>query len=138
MREEEKMARDVYLFLYDKWGARIFDNISASEQKHMDAIKMLLDRFGISDPAEGKKTGEFSDPFLQNTYKELTGQGSASLVEALKVGVVIEQTDIEDLSEAIASTRSKPIRKIYSNLLRGSLNHLRAFVSRLAALGALE
>jgi len=138
MREEEKLARDVYLFLYAQWGTRIFDNIAASEQKHMNAIKTLLDRYGVPDPAAGKGLGEFSDPGLQNLYNVLTEQGSASLVEALKVGVTIEETDIEDLAEAIASTRPKAIRTVYSNLLRGSLNHLKAFVSRLAVLGVLE
>ncbi|HHJ13326.1 MAG TPA: DUF2202 domain-containing protein, partial [Gammaproteobacteria bacterium] len=31
MREEEKLARDVYLHLYDVWQLRVFDNISVSE-----------------------------------------------------------------------------------------------------------
>jgi len=52
IREEEKLARDVYLYLYDMWGSSIFDNISVSEQAHMDAIKTLIDRYGLDDPAE--------------------------------------------------------------------------------------
>ena len=68
MREEEKLARDVS-FLYDQWGARIFDNISISEQRHMDAIKNLLDRYGLPDPAAGKGPGEF-DP--THTYRIFT------------------------------------------------------------------
>ena len=32
MREEEKLARDVYLYLFDVWGQWIFENIAASEQ----------------------------------------------------------------------------------------------------------
>ena len=41
MREEEKLARDVYATLYEKWGTRIFNNIRVSEQRHMDAVKAL-------------------------------------------------------------------------------------------------
>ncbi len=50
LREEEKLARDVYLHLYNTWGQWIFENIAASEQQHMDAVKTLLDRYGIHDP----------------------------------------------------------------------------------------
>ncbi len=135
MREEEKLARDVYLFLYDTWGSPIFSKISASEQTHMAAIKTLLDRFGIPDPAAGKAAGEFSNPELQTLYDDLTEQGKQSLVEALKAGVLIEETDIDDLNEAMASTNRKAIKTVYGNLLQGSLNHLKAFISRLAKLG---
>ena len=34
MREEEKLARDVYLALYEKWGIRTFLNIAKAEQQH--------------------------------------------------------------------------------------------------------
>ena len=137
MREEEKLARDVYMFMYDKWGSQIFSNISASEQTHMDAIKTLLDRYGILDPAAGKEPGEFTNQDLQDLYNTLIEDGSVSLVEALNVGVVIEETDIDDLNAGIASTKRKDIKTVYSNLLRGSLNHLKAFVSNLAIQGVV-
>jgi hypothetical protein len=43
MREEEKLARDVYLTLGAHWSLPIFQNIGQSEQAHMDAVKVLLD-----------------------------------------------------------------------------------------------
>jgi len=135
MREEEKLARDVYLFLYDEWGSRIFANIAASEQTHMDALKTLLDRYGIADPAAGKAPGEFDNPYFETLYNELTEQRSASLVEALKAGVLIEETDINDLNAATAATTRKDIKRVYGNLLKGSLNHLDAFLNNLAKLG---
>jgi hypothetical protein len=137
MREEEKLARDVYLFLYDKWGSRIFKNISASEQTHMDAIKTLLLRYGLPDPAAGNKRGEFDNSDLQALYFDLTVQGSISIVEAFEVGVLIEETDIDDLNAAMALTKRKDIKTVYSNLLQGSLNHLKAFVSNLALQGVV-
>ncbi|MDP2030099.1 MAG: DUF2202 domain-containing protein [Thiobacillus sp.] len=42
MREEEKLARDVYLTLYETWGLAVFSNIASSEQSHMDALLKLL------------------------------------------------------------------------------------------------
>jgi len=132
LREEEKVARDVYLTLNDTWKLRIFNNIAASEQTHMDAIKKLLDTYSIPDPAAGKGIGEFTNPDLQKLYNDLILKGSISKVEALKVGVIIEETDIDDLNEAIATSQHNDIKTVYSNLLQGSLNHLDAFESQLA------
>ena len=134
MREEEKVARDVYLSLNEKWNLRIFKNIAASEQVHMDAIKTLLDTYNIPDPATGKGRGEFTNPDLQELYDDLIQQGSISKVEALRGGVIIEETDIDDLNEGIATTRHNDIKTVYSNLLQGSLNHLDVFESSLAKL----
>jgi hypothetical protein len=133
MREEEKVARDVYYFLYDKWGSRIFENISVSEQTHMDAIKTLLVRYGLSDPAESNEIGIFTNEQLQELYTKLIAQGSLSIVEALEVGVLIEETDIDDLNAALLLTNRKDIKNVYNNLLQGSKNHLKAFVSNLVA-----
>jgi hypothetical protein len=135
MREEEKLARDVYLFLYDRWRLAIFSNISQSEQTHMDAIKTLLDRYGLPDPVQDNTVGAFTNADLRELYLKLTSQGSSSEVEALQVGVFIEETDIDDLNAGIASTTRKDIKTVYSNLLQGSLNHLKAFVSNLAKYG---
>ena len=127
MREEEKLAHDVYVTLYAKWGLRIFNNISGAEQRHTDAIVTLLNRYGISDPAAGNPLGVFTNPDLQALYDKLIAQGSISTAEALKVGVLIEQTDIEELKTHIAETTKADILQVYNNLLGGSQNHLRAF-----------
>jgi hypothetical protein len=127
MREEEKLAHDVYVTLYAKWGLRVFNNISAAEQRHTDAIVTLLNRYGISDPAAGNPVGVFTNSDLQALYDKLIAQGSISTAAALKVGVLIEQTDIQDLKTHIAETTKADILQVYNNLLRGSQNHLRAF-----------
>jgi hypothetical protein len=131
MREEEKLARDVYLMLYEKWGMRILQNISGSEQTHMDAVKALLDRYDLDDPAAGTDVGVFTNPTLQELYDQLVDEGSQSLADALRVGAAIEEIDILDLEERIAQTDNSDIQLVYENLMRGSRNHLRAFVSTL-------
>lgn len=127
MREEEKLAHDVYVTLYAKWGLRMFNNISAAEQRHTDAIVTLLNRYGIDDPAAGSAVGVFTNPDLQALYDKLIAQGGISAAEARKVGVLVEQTDIKDLKTHIAETTKTDILQVYNNLLRGSQNHLRAF-----------
>ncbi len=131
MREEEKMARDVYLTLGETWGSQVFSNIARAEQSHMDAVKTLLDRYGIADPAAGNAIGEFTDPDLQALYDQLVDLGNQSLADALRVGALIEETDIEDLIDQLATVEQSDIQRVYGQLLQGSENHLRAFVSTL-------
>ena len=131
MREEEKLAHDVYVTLYQKWGLPLFSNIANSEATHTSAIKVLLDRYGIADPAVGNGEGEFTDPTLQGLYDQLVAQGSKSLADALKVGAAIEEIDILDLQTRLAQTDNADIQLVYGNLMKGSRNHLRAFTSTL-------
>ncbi len=125
MREEEKLARDVYLYLFDLWGTQVFANIANSEQSHMDALKSMLDKYGLPDPV--LDPGEFSDPHLQELYDTLVFDGSLSLLDALKVGGLIEEVDIEDLVVAMIETDKTDLDRVYGNLMRGSERHLRSF-----------
>ena len=127
MREEEKMARDVYLALYAIWGVPVFDNIAASEQAHMDAVGYLLDSFGITDPAAGQAQGVFTNPDLQALHDQFVSQGSASLAAALLAAGAIEETDILDLQARLAQSENTAVIQVFENLLAGSENHLRAF-----------
>ncbi|GEM_PF-221940 len=131
MREEEKLARDVYLALYDKWDLPIFSNIAKSEQTHTDAVKTLLDIHGIGDPVSTDDRGIFTDQELQTLYDDLVNQGDASLLEALIVGATIEDLDIKDLNELIAQTENPDILIVYNNLRKGSRNHIRSFVGQI-------
>jgi hypothetical protein len=127
MREEEKIARDVYQALNAKWNHQTFSNITKSEQQHMDELKVMLDNYGIADPAAGKKPGEFKNKKLQGLYTDLVQKGSKSLSDALAVGVEIEKLDIADLEEAISKTTHSDVNLVYNNILRGSKNHLESF-----------
>lgn len=130
MREEEKLARDVYNAFYDRYGLRVFSNIAASEQAHMDAVLTLLNRYGLADPAAAAP-GVFNNDDLQALYDDLIDQGNASLTAALQAAVLIEETDIADLQDGLALTSHADLRAVYNNLLRASQNHLRAFSRQL-------
>lgn len=132
MREEEKLARDVYTVFATKYNARVFKNITKSEQQHMDALKVLLDRYGIQDPVGTNAAGVFSNHELQELYDALIAKGSVSLMEALAVGKLIEEVDIEDLDERAAGLDpGSDISAVYAQLRRASENHLRAFTRNL-------
>lgn len=136
MREEEKLARDVYTKFHELYGLRIFNNINKSEQKHMDAIKFLLDSYELEDPVGDNEIGEFENEELQELYNTLLGQGNESLVAALEVGGIIEEVDIIDLLDYIEQVDDNlDIIRVYTNLEKASEQHLRAFVRNLAARG---
>lgn len=134
MREEELLAHDVYSLFSDLYDVRIFSNITSSESTHAAAVLTLLDLFGIEDPSTGI-AGEYQNETLQALYDELSEKGKLSVEEALKVGALIEEVDIADLEELMAETENENILLVYSNLLRGSRNHLRAFVRVLGTYG---
>ncbi len=127
MREEEKLARDVYITLYEKWDIRTFTNISKAEQTHMDAMKLLVDRYELTDPMTTDEVGVFTNPELQKLYDDLVEEGSSSLENALKIGSTIEDLDIYDLERLMKTADNSDVKIVYQNLLKGSRNHLRAF-----------
>lgn len=137
MREEEKLARDSYLVLFEKWGNPIFDNISRSEQQHMDAMKNLIVKYGLEDPVKDEsKIGGFVNPQLQALFDDLMEKGVESRTDALEVGALIEETDILDIHHEIDLAEQEDIISTYESLVCGSRNHLRAFVGQLDLNGA--
>ena len=130
MREEEKLARDVYLTLYDVWELRPFSNIAASEQTHTDQVAGLLDMYGVTDPVSDDTIGVFTNDDLQALYNDLIETGNTSLVDAIMVGAAVEEIDILDLIAYMEGTEEANLEWVYANLLAGSENHLRAFVNQ--------
>jgi len=134
MREEEKMARDVYRFLGNTWGSRVFGNIAASEQTHMDQVLSFMQTYGIADSAT-EQAGVFNDVSLQALYNQLVARGSTSIQESMNVGALIEEVDIRDLRAAIGSNEDAALDQLYLNLTSGSYNHLNAFVGQIEMMG---
>lgn len=154
MRQEEKLARDVYIYLgiaYPR--SRVFGNIDDSEQVHMDAVADKLDKYGIPDPVINDNTGvftgeEFGEHFTE-TYRLLTERGAISLLDAYYVGAFIEELDMYDINlcpdEILLMdnglddaedcgkvyTDNSDIKRLYTHLLNGSESHLRAYVKNI-------
>ncbi len=134
MREEEKLARDVYQGLYNLYGTKIFTNIASSEQVHMDRVLTVLNTYGITDPASSQ-VGVFVNPDIAQLYDKLMAQGKKSFLEALKVGAEIEDLDIYDLQNFLLTTKNQEIKTLFSFLECGSENHMRAFSKQLTQNG---
>lgn len=129
MVEEEKLAGDVYLRMYEMWGLPIFQNIAQSEQQHQQAVANLLQTYGIANPAT-QQTGVFVNPDLQALYDQLVKQGSQSPAEALQVGALIEELDIFDLQQRLAQTANPEVQQVFDNLMNGSIHHLSSFAAQ--------
>lgn len=128
MREEEKLARDVYLTFVEMWkDCPIFANIAESEKRHMAAVGLLITKHGLTDPVTDDTVGVFSKPEFTELFLSLTQSGGTSLLDALKVGVQIEKQDIADLQNALSQSDKSDIQWVFGNLLKGSSNHLAAF-----------
>jgi hypothetical protein len=135
MREEEKLARDTYLTLYEQWEEySIFSNIASSEQMHMNALLKLLRKYDLEDPAAGNEIGEFTNLELLALYNLLITKGLQSELDALEVGGIIEETDMRDIKAAIERSDHDDIDAVYESLLCGSRNHLRGFAQNIEAL----
>lgn len=134
MKEEEKLARDVYKALGEEWGIPVFNNISSSEERHLQAVLSLLRIYSPSDTIV-PDAGVFSAPEVQDLYNELVAKGTASLADALITGATIEDLDIKDLSEYLDKTDNEYMEFVFSNIRRGSFNHMKAFTAHLRARG---
>jgi len=132
LREEEKLARDVYVVLSLSWDTPVFGRIARSEQRHMDLVAMLLARHELTDPVADDTIGAFSDPDLAELYDELTTLGQQSFADALMVGATIEDLDLADLAALRELSDELDVWLIVENLAAGSRNHLRAFTTALA------
>lgn len=133
MREEEKMAKDVYSFFYTKFNYRVFGNITKSENVHSDVVLRLINYFGLIDPAVAT-VGVFKDATLQSLYTKFTTEAT-TVDQALTTGAFIEEYDIADLKKLISETQNSDIKLVYGNLLRGSEFHLKAFTGVLKVRG---
>lgn len=134
MREEEKLAHDVYVTLAQSSGLQIFTNIANAESQHMRAVEQLASRYS-SAAAANLPVGTFSDPQFQALYNSLVAAGSKSTIAAATVGAKIEEMDIKDLKTLLSQNPPQDVSKVLEHLQRASGQHLRAFTIELNRMG---
>jgi len=158
MREEEKLARDVYLTLADLYpDQRVFNRIATrSEQTHTDTMRDRLEQFDLPDPnpetnnlpsSLGVFTGNDWGWYFKEKFELLTSKGEISELDALYVGAFIEELDMQDIAICpqvmidrgfsspcgLAYTDEESLQSAYRSLISGSENHLRAYVGQIEA-----
>ena len=158
MREEEKLARDVYLTLAALYpNQKVFSNIATrAEQTHTDTMRDKLDQFNLPDPnpdtnnlpsSLGVFTGNEWGWYFDEKFAVLTAMGEVSELDALKVGAFIEELDMHDIAVCpqvmidrgfsspcgLEYTDESALQTAYSALISGSETHLRAYVGQIEA-----
>jgi hypothetical protein len=133
LREEEKLARDMYTHAYNLYGVNIFNNIASSEQRHTNSVLELMNRYEVEDIATAT-LGDFTDSELSQLYTALIARVETSEAESYAVGVTIEDLDIYDLDVKATHTQNSELQNLYANLKCGSENHMRSFTKKLTAL----
>jgi hypothetical protein len=131
MREEEKLSRDMYTTLWKKWENKIFIDIAKIEQKHMNAVKILLVKYWIEDPVKDDSIWVFSSFAVKKLYDDFVSQWNKSLLDAFILSADAESLDILDLSDLAEQTHNPDIIAVYNNLIIWSRNHLRSYVKNI-------
>ena len=151
MREEEKLARDVYMELGAMYPDHpIFGRIDDSEQKHTDAVKAMIEKYGLADPNTNDNVGVYTGKdygwYFTEKFNQLVERASISELEALYVGAFIEELDMMDINQCpkvIVETENginditecgkiytdnADVSSLYASLLDGSDSHLEGYV----------
>ena len=162
MREEEKLARDVYLALAALYAQpSTFEIIGeGSEQTHTDTVRDILEKYGIPTPNPTandlpSSIGVFSGAdygwYFTEKFNALVDRGRVSLLEALYVGAFIEELDMLDIvgcpkvivetNDVIGAgecgltyTDAADLQTMYTHLVDGSKSHLRSYVKNIEAI----
>ncbi|NKZ05454.1 ferritin-like domain-containing protein [Actinomadura latina] len=127
--EEEKLTHDLYTAFAARYDARVFDQIAKAESNHLSAVRTLLDRYGISDPTEGKSAGQFASADVKAEYDRLLAQGSANERAALQAGAAEEKAQIATLKQSAQGVKAADVKQVYDRLIATSQRHLSAFQS---------
>lgn len=112
--QEEYTAMNTYQAIMAKLGEiQPFSRIARSEQKHVNALIRVAERYGVEVP---ENAGAIAD-IEWTTY-----------AEACQLGVTFEQLDADLYDELLPKTTNPALVRVYTNLQRASLNkHLPAF-----------
>jgi hypothetical protein len=158
MREEEKLARDVYLTLAGMYpNQEVFNTIATmSEQTHADTMRDKLAQFNLPDPnpetnnlpdSIGVFLGEEWGWYFTEKFDALTRAARTSELDALYVGALIEELDMHDIVVCpevmidrgypapcgLKYTDASALINAYNSLIDGSESHLRAYVGQIEA-----
>lgn len=158
MGNEERLAHDLYLKLYETYPFKQLTNVATkSETTHIQTVQLLVKKY-ITDVSEftnidlselnykdsnlsNMTPGVYDIKAIQDLYDSLLAKGQSSPEAALEVGCMVEVTDINDLAGDIQTAKdanATDIQTAFEFLRDGSYNHYWAFDGALKAQGVSE
>ncbi|NTV17903.1 MAG: DUF2202 domain-containing protein [Bacteroidales bacterium] len=133
VREDEKVARDLYFSFFGTFGLKPFENIGKAEDNHIKATEKLFDYYEIDYPALSEN-GKFENAIRQKLFDSLLLKGTPEL-EAFKVMAMLEESNIVEYGEVLKTIANPNIKIVIENLARASANHFKAAIRQITALG---
>lgn len=160
MGNEERLAYDVYINLYSYHTTnndieiKQLKNIATkSESKHISIVQSIVQKYNLNEndltdvttpvaennvSLESMPSGKYDIEKIQTLYNTLYELGIDSKESALKVGCMVEVTDINDLDKYITlaqDSNATDILEAFKVLRDGSYKHYWAFDKGLKNLG---
>jgi hypothetical protein len=132
LAEEEKLNHDLYTAFAKAYSLPLFENLAAAEANHLQALRALMDRYGIADPTAGKAAGVFASATVQAAYDRLPAQGKNGQQAALAAAQIVEKNTIARYSDALGGLNAPAAERVYSNLRAAETRHLAAIDTWLA------
>lgn len=126
VRAEEKAGADAYHVFAGRYAQPVFAELASSQTTQEAMITMMMSRFGVADPTSGSPSGSFTDPAVQHMYDAMIAAGSGSANDALNAMAAFEHQHAADMRRFMAQTGQPDMRRMYTNLMRASANHLDA------------
>lgn len=128
----EKMAYEVYTTLGQIYSTMpILENISEAEYRHWKVLQNLFVKYGETDPTKDGDVdldiGLYNDDDMSDAYDEAIAYGGVSLLQAMETGAIIEQLELDSLSNALGRTTLPDLTTIYTNFINADGAHLDAF-----------
>ncbi len=116
--ENEKLLRDYFNVMYNKYNLSLFQNVAKSEQSHLNFLAVKFLRYDLKNPTEEKPAGEYVNPELQQTYDIMIAKGETNIYAALLAGSSKVKEDVEDIPLMIDQFEGNAdIVLIFSNIL---------------------
>ncbi|MFA5358953.1 MAG: DUF2202 domain-containing protein [Patescibacteria group bacterium] len=123
---EEKMLRDFFAKMAEKYREKPFGYLATAESGHVAAVKILLEKYELADQAGmDLPTGEFADKKIKEFFDKQTVAGEASGEAALVAGLEMIEFNIKDIEQFTFSTARPDLRQSYNLLAQVARNHLR-------------
>jgi hypothetical protein len=140
MYNEEGLAYDIYLSLYQIYPLQQLQNIALnSESKHQEAVNQLAIKYALN--LVPSSAGIYEVEAIDELYDTLYQKGVDSEQDALEVGCMVEVVDIDDLNTFISQAQASnapDVVAIFDYLRKGSYKHYWEFDSALKSRGVSE
>ncbi len=124
--QEEKLMRDVFRNLFERYDIYAFKKAADVADEHYDKLMKLLADHGIHIDVPDTK-GVYTSAIFEKLYVDAIEAGSKSLADAMRVGRELESINIMDLKHRDVYKADKCIRDVLDSFIADADKRFRTF-----------